>query len=401
MTYSDKILEFVKRKLISCIRFFPIIAKYSGTPQGYYASSEKYWKLCSDNNLSGVSYTPFLPSSITQRKPPKSIHEKTHYKFDEEYLRINPETFVISIVDGRVFGKAGTIITNDNKLLLDVSLQFGVGNCEEKVKSHYIFNYLKFPEFQYIPETVAVLATAGEGRYFHWLTEVLPRVEILRKSLPNATTEIDKYVVNKGVPIIEESLKILGISSDRLIFADENCHIQAKHLVVPSLAGPTGNPPLWVCEFLRENFLKHKAEIPSIRKLYISRSKAIRRKVANEKDVIECLAEFDFTPVWLEDHDFATQIALFSNAEFIVSPHGAGLTNLIFCNSNVKVLELFPPTYVNVCFWAIANQIGLEYHYLVGKGSKNYNYLDPFTFEDKIDVPIKDLRLSLKVLLQE
>ncbi|MDB9322101.1 glycosyltransferase family 61 protein [Nodularia spumigena CS-588/02] len=285
-----------------------------GRPKGYYASSGEYWKFCEMNNLNNVTYTSFLPLSSSQRNPPTSIYKTTDWKFDGRYLHENPETFVISIPNGRVCGKMGAIITHNDRLILDVSLQFGIGKNVKKVILHPVFNYLKFPKCQEIPESIAVLATAGGEGYFHWLTDALPRLEILRKTLSDETEHINKYVVNKGIPIIEKSLKMLGISSDRLIFADSNFHIQAKHLVVPSLPGLTGDPPPWVCTFLRENFLKHRADIPPITKLYISRSKARYRRVTNEEDVLECLAKFDFTPVWLEDHDLATQIALFSNA---------------------------------------------------------------------------------------
>ena len=109
---------------------------------------------------------------------------------------------------------------------------------------------------------------------------------------------------------------------------------------------------------------------------------------------------FGFTPIWLEDHNIATQIALFSGAEFIVAPHGAGLTNLIWCNSSAKVLEIFSPNYVNVCFWAIANQVGMEYFYLIGEGKKPPEYIDPHLVGDNINVPIEELHRSLDILLK-
>ena len=112
------------------------------------------------------------------------------------------------------------------------------------------------------------------------------------------------------------------------------------------------------------------------------------------------LATFGFTPIWLEEHDFATQVALFSSAEFIVAPHGAGLTNLIWCNSSAKVLEIFSPNYVNVCFWAIANQIEMEYFYLIGDGERPPDYIDPHLIGDNINVPIDELRQSLDILLK-
>ena len=38
---------------------------------------------------------------------------------------------------------------------------------------------------------------------------------------------------------------------------------------------------------------------------------------------------------------FEKQISVFNNSKIIVSPHGAGLANTIFCRKNTKILEFF------------------------------------------------------------
>jgi capsular polysaccharide biosynthesis protein len=390
----------IKKKVINFAQFAPIISNFANAPRHYYISSEEYWKACKKNNLSSITYRHFLPSSSSERNPPKVISGEIHWKFNEQRFHDHPETFVISIPYGKTVGNMGTVITHDNKLLFDVSLQFGVGRDVHSIKSHHIFNYFRLPKCQEVPQTVALIATAGGNRYFHWLTDALPRIEILKKTLPGGIKNIDKFIINNGIPIIEESLHMLGIPLDKLIFVDSSTHIQAQSLVVPSLPGSTGNPPLWVCDFLRESFLKHKANIEPITKLYISRSKASYRKVKNEGDLLKCLSSFGFTTVWLEDHDFATQIALLANAKVIVAPHGAGLSNLMWCNSGTKIIEIFSPNYVNLCFWTIANQIGLDYFYLIDNGKNLPNDFSSYLDSDDIIVPIEELSRFLEMLLK-
>jgi hypothetical protein len=393
----------IKRSIISGIQFLPISSIYLGSPKSHYDSSAEYVNICNQNGLNNARYDQFIPPSIPQRNPPKSIYESNHWKFDEKYFHtVNPETFVVSVPNGRAVGNMGTIVTHDDKLLFDVSLQFGVGRNINLVKSHLAFNYLKLPKCDRIPLTIAVLATSGDGSYFHWLTDSLPRLEILKQTLPLGLESIDRFLVNKGgMSIIVESLKILNIPLEKVIFADRNTHIQAETLIVPSLPGNTGDSPLWVCKFLRNNFLQHKTDINPIgnKKLYISRSKAKYRRVTNEASVLECLSKYGFTPVYLEEYNFATQIAILSNAEVIVAPHGAGLTNLMWCNPGTKVLEIFSPNYINVCYWAIADRIGLDYFYLIGDGEKPTEYFDPHLCGDDISVSIADMRLSLDMIL--
>jgi capsular polysaccharide biosynthesis protein len=47
-------------------------------------------------------------------------------------------------------------------------------------------------------------------------------------------------------------------------------------------------------------------------------------------------------------------ITLFNGAKFIVSPHGAGLANLVFCKVGAKVLEMLSPLYLNACYRKVA-----------------------------------------------
>ena len=50
----------------------------------------------------------------------------------------------------------------------------------------------------------------------------------------------------------------------------------------------------------------------------------------------------------------AAQVRAFAEAECVVGPHGAGLTNLAFAPPGAAVVELFAGDYVNECFWALA-----------------------------------------------
>ncbi len=388
------------KNLIFLLGYFPFKDNFIDPPKGYYLTSKEYYEKFSEVLGSNqIIYKTHLPSSVIRRTPPNSIYEEIHWKFKTSYVHESPETFTISIPKGQVFSSNCSVITPNNKLILDVSLEFGIGRNEEKVNLHPVFQYFKLPKYESIPKTVAVLATAGSSVYYHWLTDALPRIQILRACLQQEFDKINKFVVPKGLPVIQESLAMLGISSQDLIFTDWKLHLQAEHLIVPSLPGNTGNTPTWVIDFLRNSFLDKKTSNHLGKRIYVSRSKARYRKIINENEVLNCLKNFDFKPVWLEDHDFATQIAIFSDAELIVAPHGAGLTNLVWCNPSTKVLEIFSPNYVNVCYWAMANQVGIEYFYLIGDGKKPPEYIDPHLVGDNINVSVKDLYQTLEMMI--
>ncbi len=380
-----------KQLLRTIAQHLPVSSKYIGLPKGVYASAKEYANLCGAVQA-GVDYKIFLPESVSRRIPPGTIGEKQHWKFDGRLSHTNPETFLICIPGGRTAGGTGAVITHDDRLLLDVSRDFTAG-------THHLFKNITLPRCRKLSGKAAVLAVAGGNAYFHWLADSLPRIEILRKTLPGGLAAVDHFIVNRGIPVIAESLTMLGIPAGKIVFADD-LHIQAENLIVPSLPGISGDPPPWACSFLRESFISHKADISPQPRLYISRSNARYRQVENEAEVIECLSRQGFSVIRLEEHSFAEQIALFAGAEVIVAPHGAGLTNLLWCKAGTKVLELFSPNYVNVCYWAAANQLGLDYHYLIGGGTRPQEGFDPHRVQDDIRVPIDGLTRSLDVLLK-
>ena len=56
------------------------------------------------------------------------------------------------------------------------------------------------------------------------------------------------------------------------------------------------------------------------------------RKLVNESEIKSRLEKVGFQSVKLSNISLENQIQIFKNAEIIVGLHGAGFTNLIFCN---------------------------------------------------------------------
>ena len=67
-------------------------------------------------------------------------------------------------------------------------------------------------------------------------------------------------------------------------------------------------------------------------------------------------------------------------AEAIVAPHGAGLTNLVWCAPKTRVVEIFSPLYVNLCYWAIASLTQADYYYLLGSADRVISNINDSSF---------------------
>src|SRR5690606_19657427 len=65
------------------------------------------------------------------------------------------------------------------------------------------------------------------------------------------------------------------------------------------------------------------------KRIYISRS--CRRKIINEEELITLLKKFDFTIIEDKPRTIAEQVSIYNNADFIIGPHGASFSNVIWC----------------------------------------------------------------------
>ncbi|MEG5066506.1 tetratricopeptide repeat protein [Microcoleus sp. B3-A4] len=298
----------------------------------------------------------------------------------------SPKTFVAAIPNGRVWivpqenywliCKAIAVITPDNYLLADVSRDYPgfLPGCEKHdVRKHSVFKLESFPSLKQIDGRVAVLSGLSGNVYFHWMVDVLPRIELLRHSGMDLA-EIDWFLVNSCQHQFQrESMRILGIPEEKVLESDRLPHIQATELIVPSFAGYLGWPSGWAMDFLRREFLKGILPSSSYpKRIYISRSKARYRRVLNEEDVVEVLENFGFVSILPESLSLAEQIAHFYHAEVIVAAHGSGLTNTIFCSQGTKVIELVSPHYISHYYWGISQYLQLEHYFLTGEAFECY-----------------------------
>ena len=107
------------------------------------------------------------------------------------------------------------------------------------------------------------------------------------------------------------------------------------------------------------------ADLP--RRFYVDRRGSAARRLLNESEVIERLRPLGFVAVRVEDLSVAQQVRLFRNAEAIVAPHGAALTNLGWCRAGCAVLELQMDAYAHWFFRNLAGLRGVAYDCVFGR----------------------------------
>jgi hypothetical protein len=150
--------------------------------------------------------------------------------------------------------------------------------------------------------------------------------------------------------------------------------LSCSRIVIPTHTAPTGNYNESVINGLRSlltSYYGERATLPPQERIYISRSAAARRRIVNEDSVRNVMKDYGFQVVCLEEHPLDEQIAMMSRARFVVSNHGAGLTNILFMPAGGHVLELRREGDAhNNCFFSLASALGLGYFYQVNRSGR-------------------------------
>ncbi|CEG09075.1 Capsular polysaccharide biosynthesis protein [Afipia felis] len=112
---------------------------------------------------------------------------------------------------------------------------------------------------------------------------------------------------------------------------------------------------------LREKLSKHHPEPLPGKRLYLSRRKVDAGRKINDTNLKSLLNEFGISYCDPGEMSIDEQIETFKDAEMIVAPQGAALSNLIFCPRQTVVVGMSSPNHHSECFTTIAAVIGQPY----------------------------------------
>jgi len=330
--------------------------------QAMYRSTWE-WACTLDPAVRERSYLGFDFGDTVFRGNPVGPGPELHpmFLYAREWSKPAPQ-FIAKLNGGRIVGTNGYLVPNgavispDGRLLWDVSVDY------LEPDRHSVFSLKQVPPLLHARESIAVLTAAASYNYYHWMFDVIVRMGLLRL----AGIEPDQYLFNRRTTRFQqETLQVLGIPEEKIMECGEETHLQSDRLIVPSLSGCTMHPPKWACETLRGYFLTERGIRPAsgYERIYVSRYRTPMRRVDNEPEVAELLEACGFRRVSPESLTVAEQAAIFAAARIVVAPHGAGLTNLVFCSPGTKVIEFFSPDHPNACYWIISQHMNLDYAY--------------------------------------
>lgn len=203
----------------------------------------------------------------------------------------------------------------------------------------------------------------------HFLLDYMTRLEVYREAGVNvaAASLITDAFSEPFMQTIAEAFgagpviptgQLLSLCVKNLYISD-NCTTSFQH------PGHLALP--WMIDVIQKRFrnITDHVERTAVR-IYISRGDANIRRVVNEAEIESELWARGFISIQASHMEFSEQVALFGRASHVVSAHGAGLTNIVFCPKGCEVLELFHPIANNPCYAVLAAGCGLNYTALTG-----------------------------------
>jgi capsular polysaccharide biosynthesis protein len=273
-----------------------------------------------------------------------------------------PETGVAELSGATVYGSTVGVVDQGNHLIPEVSIEWGT-----PPELHWTLRRLILPRREMLRGQTLLLASTGGETYFHWMTDVLPRINLILRAGHQLAKFDHILVTGTKKPFQKETLLAAGIPLNRCrILGPKAKGYYCENLTLPSLPSTTGVVPSGTVDYLKKLFPVERP--PAKRKIFVGRADAKHRILQHESEIRRQLVLRGFEAYECEGKSVAEQARLFQSAETIVAAHGAALTNLVFCEPGATVLELFSPKYVNPCYRDICIAANLRYAAVIGDG---------------------------------
>jgi hypothetical protein len=296
-------------------------------------------------------------------------------EIDREFLKIclyydtdyfdRSEIFICDVVPAYIHVGLGIVCTQDFRAIVDSGMQYRVTIARWRISILHRLKLLWAKQLSI--KVVYVFSLSGEN-FWHFLYDCIPRIYSAMIARPD--DEKLTVLVPDNLPnAFRDLLACILPENFDTIYVPIGSWVKVNHLVMPSYVSRCENGflPNEYYEYIRRCVFKQYELSPvenPIERIYISRSQAKHRRILNEDKVIDCLTNYGFRAVVLEALSLREQVEVFTKAEVIVSPHGAGLATTLF-SGKIKILVLYPESHPTPFFFTQFKGLGQEHYFIV------------------------------------
>jgi hypothetical protein len=296
----------------------------------------------------------------------------------------SPPVGMLWVPDGLIRGPHGWVFTSDGQFLADCA-------WPNQESQHPRNLPRSFGKGRRLRGTCLNLATDwGGNNYGHFLFESLGRYGIFERSGIDAKAIDHIYCPAPDSDLTKDLIQRLGIPLEKCVWTEEEPQVSADMVLATTFPGSRYNYPPWLLTFLKQG---RGGDGQGARRIYVPRGNV--RNVSNLDEVLEVLRSFEF-----EIYDFTRQGGhhAFAEAEVVVGPLGAGLSNFVFCKPGAQVLEILPSDSPFPFFHIKVEGAGMHHSYLVGEslGARPPGSHGPSPYDFRVDP--EELRFALQQL---
>tara|TARA_B100001093_G_scaffold502264_1_gene555005 strand:+ start:100 stop:1194 length:1095 start_codon:yes stop_codon:yes gene_type:complete len=295
--------------------------------------------------------------------------EVKNLKIDKKNFNLNNNIYIIP--EGRIFTDLNehVAVIKDNLIIPEISFQ-QIKNELKNVEHNRVIQKGTNRLQKKFDGRVFSLVQGGSGNnYFHFLFDIVTKLKIYEERF--SLSDIDYFYVPGINSWQKQILSLFKIDEKKLIDSNKYRHIKAREIIAIDhpwyksgyIQKEIKKLPEWSIFFLREKFLDLRKKFQTSKKIFIDRTDSLYKhcKLINNQEVIEFLEKKGFKSYQTSKLDFYEQIYLFENAEIIISPHGAALTNIIFSKPGMRLFELIPKNHGSVKCERISSFLKFNY----------------------------------------
>lgn len=305
-------------------------------------------------------YETVHPSALADNPLPRNIRRRDDlpadrgwwgYSFHDVPRRRSDETFIATLRDCRIAWYRDpqqdhdyypSVVTSDGQALDLREIRFRPGHAQMLRQAQ---------QFTTLDRATWFIERVYHN-HSHWLTAHLPKLLLLRQRGLISQT----LLPSTRSAAIDASLRLLGFEERQFLRYDETRPLLVREL---TLVGTDRFRPELLRSVATAAGVTRRAE-PGLR-VFISRARAKRRRLVNEDELWALLEPAGFERVVMEDLDFSRQVELMKQTAVLCAPHGAGLTNMMFCPPGTQIVEIADLGFPNPNFYALASALGHDY----------------------------------------
>lgn len=315
---------------------------------------------------------PSIPDSMISEK---IIHEKRlkiswccKDKFSplgeeliNEWMQETEEKYLKAYSGVEIDGHSGLIIKNQK-------VAWGSTDYPKRERTPRLLKSIT-KKAKHIPSAISI-HHAYDDNYFHFITITTPKLKL-----------IEEAKIDRSIPLIVSSKLAskkffqdavdLGLLDGRdFIIQDTDETIKINQLYTVKAFEYEIDDMNWLC-----NKLAPEIDKGTEKAIYIHRgsSSSNGRQIRNQEAINKIIESYKIDFYDPAEHSLQHQIKTFSNSHTIIGAHGAGLTNIIFRQSNpTNIIEMLNPSWCAPHYFLLSAQRNFNYTWLMNRNESSH-----------------------------